>query len=143
MWFLVNLLFFIGNLCSFAFLYRVELYRLFTFLPLDYRIYTAFLLLSLKLRFQQWYGSVVEQIENGQYIVSLLIGGKLVKMVIEHDDNPPVSIEDDEEVDITEEALPYFRMKSVQVYPDLFFADKLSLMYADGTRLELTEQAAA
>lgn len=137
MWLLLNTSFFACNLIVFVFLYRAELYRLFQLLPQNYQVFIAFFLLSLKLRFQQWYGGVVEQIENGQYIVSLMINRKIVKLLIEPAENPPVSIEDDEDVDITEEALPYFRIKSVRVTPDLFFSDKLACRYSDGTTTEI------
>lgn len=134
MWLLINLVFFTMNLVSFVFLFRVELYALICALPKNYQIIIAFLILSLKLRFQQWYGSVVQQIDNGQYVVSLVIGRKLVKLLIKSELNPPVYISDDEDVDITDEALPFFRIINVNVTPEFFFSDRLTLKFSDGSK---------
>lgn len=139
MWFLINLLFFLGNVCSFAFIYRQELYRLFVILPYGYQVYLTFLVLSLKLRFQQWYGKNVEKTETGQYVVSLILGGRLVKLLVELENDPPVMIEDDEGVDITDDALPYFRAKHCRVGPDSFMSEKLVLWYDDDSMIELTD----
>lgn len=136
MFYLLNFLLFLCNAA--IFLYNIDVYKLLKLLtPNNYQLVVALYVMSLKLRFRQWLGNVVERVENGQYIVTLLINGKLAKIALEHETRVPTAIEDDEHVDITDHAIPFFRMKCGCIGPDYFFSDKMFLRYADGTIVEL------
>ena len=133
---MINFLMLVFNVAVFS--YNVNLYGWLKFLtPENYQIVLAVYLMSLKLRFRQWYGNVVERVDNGQYIVTLLIEGKLVKIVIEHESPVPIAVLDDKDADVTQDALPFFRMRCTDVGPDFFFCDKMSLVYKDSPTAEL------
>ena len=138
MWFLLNFLFSIGNILTLGFIYK-DTIKQFVGLVIPYgsRVAIPLFLFILKLRIQQWWGNNIEHLEDGQHIVSLAIRGRLVKIILEDVKDPPVTIIDDEEVDITEDAIPYFRVKYVEVTPDFFYSDKMVLEYSDGKQKEL------
>jgi hypothetical protein len=76
---------------------------------------------------------------ENRYQVDVVLGGKMVKLVVEPQENPPVGVFDEDfEKCLSDELLPYFLYVPVKFSPGMVGQKTLNLYYTSGHLEELT-----
>lgn len=119
----------------FAYLNRTYIYTLLEAFQLTTAViglkYSIILVaFMLKVRLHQWWGKTIEEIENDKYILTHVIKGKEVKVIVRYipNDQHPKGIFTQNGDDISQYAIPFYRVDPEPISADFFFADSLTFI---------------
>lgn len=136
---IVNTVFFMANLSFFAFANRKGILSLIEAAGMATSVagwkYTVLIAaFVVKLRLQQWWGKNIEKIDDGKYVLSHVINNQEVKVIVNTipRETQPSKILTEDRYDITDYAIPFFRVSPEEVSPGFFFEDLLIITDNDG-----------